>query len=166
MVKYYFCAYLWGYLWKILKFESIEWRRPPSQIQASIIQPMISTSADEHYPIHPKRTKKQSQGTFCSLCFNWDIHFFPSLRYLHSWLSGFGLKLGCTPLPTPNFQKFKFGLNYTTRCPGFPACRAEYGTSQLPIPKKGNAKEYSNYHTIALISHDSKIMLEILQARL
>ena len=36
----------------------------------------------------------------------------------------------------------------------------------IPIPKKGNAKECSNYHTIALISHASKIMLKILQARL
>ena len=36
----------------------------------------------------------------------------------------------------------------------------------LEIPKKGNAKEYSNYHTIALISHASKVMLKILQARL
>ena len=36
----------------------------------------------------------------------------------------------------------------------------------IPIPKKGNAKEYSNYHTIALISHASKEMLKILQARL
>ena len=35
-----------------------------------------------------------------------------------------------------------------------------------PIPKKDNAKEYSNYHTIALISHASKVMLKILQARL
>ena len=34
------------------------------------------------------------------------------------------------------------------------------------IPKKGNAKECSNYHTIALISHGSKVMLKILQARL
>ena len=34
------------------------------------------------------------------------------------------------------------------------------------IPKKGNAKECSNYHTIALISHASKIMLKILPARL
>ena len=33
-------------------------------------------------------------------------------------------------------------------------------------PKKGNAKEYSNYYTIALISHSSKVMLKILQARL
>ena len=36
----------------------------------------------------------------------------------------------------------------------------------IPIPKKGNAKECSNYYTIALISHDSKVMLKILQARL
>ena len=36
----------------------------------------------------------------------------------------------------------------------------------IPIPKKGNAKEDSNYHTIALISHDSKVILKILQARL
>ena len=34
-----------------------------------------------------------------------------------------------------------------------------------PISKKGNAKECSNYHTIALISHASKVMLKILQAR-
>ena len=36
----------------------------------------------------------------------------------------------------------------------------------IPIPKKGNAKECSNDHTIALISHTSKVMLKILQARL
>ena len=35
----------------------------------------------------------------------------------------------------------------------------------IPIPKKGNAKECSNYHTIALISHASKLMLKSLQAR-
>ena len=34
----------------------------------------------------------------------------------------------------------------------------------IPIPKKGNDKEFSNYHTIALISHTSKVMLKILQA--
>ena len=36
----------------------------------------------------------------------------------------------------------------------------------IPIPKKGNAKECSNYHTIALVSHTSKGMLKILKARL
>ena len=36
----------------------------------------------------------------------------------------------------------------------------------IPVPKKGNAKECSNYHTISLISHGSKVMLKILQARL
>ena len=35
----------------------------------------------------------------------------------------------------------------------------------IPIPKKGNAKKWSSYHTIALISHASKVMLKILQAR-
>ena len=36
----------------------------------------------------------------------------------------------------------------------------------IPIPKKGNVKECSNYHTIALISHSNKVMLKILQASL
>ena len=36
----------------------------------------------------------------------------------------------------------------------------------IPIPKKGNAEECSNYHTVALILHTSKVMLKILQARL
>ena len=38
--------------------------------------------------------------------------------------------------------------------------------SFIPIPKTGNAKECSSYHTMALISHVSKVMLKILQARL
>ena len=36
----------------------------------------------------------------------------------------------------------------------------------IPIPKKGDATECLNYHTVALISHTSKVMLKILQARL
>ena len=40
------------------------------------------------------------------------------------------------------------------------------GSVFIPIPKKGNAKECSNYHTIALMSHASKVMLKILHARL
>ena len=36
----------------------------------------------------------------------------------------------------------------------------------IPIPKKGNAKECSNYHTFALILHASKVIFKILQARL
>ena len=36
----------------------------------------------------------------------------------------------------------------------------------IPIPNKGNPKECSNYHTIVLISHTSKVMLKVLQARL
>ena len=47
-------------------------------------------------------------------------------------------------------------------------CSSGYrtGKGQFPIPKKGNAKECSNYRTITLISHASKVMLKILQARL
>ena len=55
-------------------------------------------------------------------------------------------------------------------------CQQLWKTQQWPqdwkrlvfilIPKKGNAKECSNYHTIALISHASKVILKILQARL
>ena len=44
--------------------------------------------------------------------------------------------------------------------------RTGKGQFFIPIPKKGNAKEWSNYHRIALISHASKVMLKILQARL
>ena len=40
------------------------------------------------------------------------------------------------------------------------------GSVFIPIPNKGNAKECSNYRTIALISHASKVMLKILQVRL
>ena len=51
-------------------------------------------------------------------------------------------------------------------------CQQIWKTQKWPqdwkfsIPKKSNAKDYSNYHTNALISHASKIMLKILQARL
>ena len=44
--------------------------------------------------------------------------------------------------------------------------RTGKGSVFIPIPKKGNAKECSNYCTIVLISHTSKVMLKILQARL
>lgn len=94
------------------------------------------TNSSKHHPTHdpnqcrwalsnpPNRTKKQSQGTFYSLLLNWDTHFFPSIRYLTPGSQVFGLKLGCIALPTPNFQKFRFGLNYTTGYPGSPVCRA------------------------------------------
>ena len=42
----------------------------------------------------------------------------------------------------------------------------KYDPIFIPIPKKGNAKECSNYHKVALISHASIVMLKILQARL
>ena len=53
--------------------------------------------------------------------------------------------------------------------PGLPHCRwilYQLNHKGSPIPKKGNVKEYSNYHTIVLISHASKVMLKIRQVRL
>ena len=47
-----------------------------------------------------------------------------------------------------------------------PAVATGLETVFIPIPEKGNAKECSNYHIIALISYASKIMLKLLQARL
>ena len=47
-----------------------------------------------------------------------------------------------------------------------PANLENSAVSTVSFPEKGNAKEYSNYCTIALISHASKVMLKILQARL
>ena len=41
-----------------------------------------------------------------------------------------------------------------------------WNSKDIPIPRKGNAKECSNYHTIVLLSHSSKVMLKIPQARL
>ena len=57
------------------------------------------------------------------------------------------------------FIAFRFGVFSHTKVEEFIAI-------VIPIPKKGNAKECSNYRTIALISHASKVMLKILQARL
>ena len=53
-----------------------------------------------------------------------------------------------------------------TRLTDFTSLDLEPNWDFIPIPKKGNAKECSNYRTIALISHTSKVMLKILQARL
>ena len=74
--------------------------------------------------------------------------------------------------PAELFQILKDGV---TKVP-HSICQQIWKTQQWPqdwkrsafitVPKKGNAKEYSDYHTIALISHASKVMLKILQPRL
>ena len=68
-----------------------------------------------------------------------------------SLASSFLLGGDCSRVPPPQQQAAGPGL---------------YSPAFIPIPKKGNAKECSNYRTIALISHSSKVMLKILQARL
>ena len=71
---------------------------------------------------------------------------FTNCQVLKQWL------LKCCTQYASKFGKFSSGH--------------KTGKVFIPIPKKGNAKECSNYHTIALISHASKLMLKILQARL
>ena len=79
---------------------------------------------------------------------------------------------GCDGIPVELFQILKFDAVEELHS----ICQQIWKTQQwlqdwersifITIPKKGNAKECSNYRTIALISHDSKVMLKILQARL
>ena len=79
---------------------------------------------------------------------------------------------GCDGIPVELFQILKDDAVKVLHS----ICQQVCKTQQWPqdwkrsifilIPKKGNPKECSNYHTIALISHASKVMLKILQARL
>ena len=79
---------------------------------------------------------------------------------------------GCDGIPVELFQTLKDDAVQVLHS----ICQQIWKTQQwpqdwkrsvfIPIPKKGNAKECSSYHTIALISHASKVMLKILQARL
>ena len=79
---------------------------------------------------------------------------------------------GCDGIPVELFQILKDDSVKVLH----PICQQIWKTQQwpqdwkrsvfIPIPKKGNAKECSNYHIIALISHTSKVMFKILQVRL
>ena len=81
---------------------------------------------------------------------SWPPYFYPPGRTFE----GFPL------LNTSNYKEKAKGIN-TEQWP-----RDWKKSVFIPILKKGNTKECSNYHTIALISHTSKVMLKILQARL
>ena len=62
---------------------------------------------------------------------------------------------------------WKCCTQYASKCGKLSSGHRTGNTSvSIPIPKKGNAKECSNYRTIALISHTSKVMVKSLQARL
>ena len=79
---------------------------------------------------------------------------------------------GCDGIPVELFQILKDDVVKVMHS----ICQQIWKTQQwpqdwkrsvfFPIAKKGNAKECSNYHTVVLISHASKVMLKILQARL
>ena len=82
--------------------------------------------------------------------------------------------LSCPPpgdLTNPGIQPLSFKSpalagEFFTPNATWEAQRYITNLGQIPIPKKGNAKESSNYYPITLISHTSKVMLKILQAKL
>ena len=98
------------------------------------------------------------------------------LEYEVKWALGsitMNKTLGDDGIPVELFQILKDDAEKVL----YPICQQIWKTQQIwpqdwkrsifiPIPNKGNVKEYSNYHTIALISHTNKVMLKILQARL
>ena len=74
---------------------------------------------------------------------------------------------GCVFLCLPIKLSYNTGPSITSNfCCGERELRKLSTPPTIPISKKGNAKECSNYHIIALISHASKVMIKILQAML
>ena len=63
-------------------------------------------------------------------------------------------------------QKIKCHAHYASKFGKLSSGHKTQRSVFIPIPRKGNAKEWSNYRIIALISHASKVMLKILQGRL
>ena len=78
---------------------------------------------------------------------------------------------GCDRIPAELFQILNMMLlkccaQYANKFGKFSSGHSIEKVTLIPIPKKGNAKEHSNYCTIALISHSSKVIFKILQERL
>ena len=115
------------------------------------------------------------------ICLEEPVHFL-GLNHstaeilLHSGLSCLCLKVSWKGVHfiTHYFKKYLLSIYYVKVL--HLVCQQIWKTQQwpqdwkrsvfIPIPKKGSAKEYSDYHAIALISHASKVMLKIFQARL
>ena len=110
-------------------------------------------------------------GDICLLIRQSVFHLSPLIMWSGGGLDVFLARHCSFPPPPSHLPSMNLNLsNYTTHY-------LLFYTTQLPlvtdrkrsvfilIPKKGNAKECSNYHTIALISHTSKVLLKILQAK-
>ena len=95
---------------------------------------------------------------------NWHHWRRGSAQREQRWFTAFCRYVSRKPYSIVHIHSF--GCN-SFFCQGdFPVPQDWKRSVSIPIPKKGNAKECSNHHTIALISHASKVMLKILQARL
>ena len=87
----------------------------------------------------------------CRMDENWPC---PVLWPLIGWAFQICWHIECSAFTTSSFRIW----NIST---GIPSPPLDLGSVFIPIPKKGNVKECSNYHMIALISHTSKVMLKI-----
>ena len=102
--------------------------------------------------------------TFCFLLF-WFLFSVYFLKWIYKYCNAFAIPPELSQILKDDAAKVWHSI-----------CQQNWKTEQWPqdwkmpvfilIPKKGNAKECSNYHTIVLISHASKVMLKIFQARL
>ena len=91
------------------------------------------------------------------------------MRHAKKWNKAVNKASGGDGIPAELFQSLKYGAVKVLHsvCQQTQQWPQDWKRSVfIPIPKKGNAKECSNYHTIVLVSHASKVILKILQARL
>ena len=120
-----------------------------------------------HLPPHPTPLGYHRVPDFSSLCRTVNSHWLSNFSCDNSYDSIL-LSLFVPPSPSPTVSTSVFSMSTS---PLLPADKLISNTrlekvSFHSIPKKGNAKECSNYCTIALISHTGKVMLKILQVRL
>lgn len=112
-VKHYFWVYLWGYFWKRLSFDSVDWVKKTSLAVWWASSKLLSTWIQQ----------KVREGQILSLFLSWDVHLLFALGCWSYWFLGlFGLGLTYT-ISSSVSQTFGFELNCTTGFPDSPACR-------------------------------------------
>ena len=119
-----------------------------------IFQVLMQYCSLQHRTLLPSPVTSTTECCFCfGLIFSFFLELFLHWSPVAYWAPN---DLGNSSFSVLSFCLFILFMGFS---------RQEYW-SGLPFPSPGNAKECSNYHTIALISHAIKVMLKILQARL